>query len=164
MLYRIDVKDAFRQIPVDLLHAVKFSNVYDEYAVVDVFLQFGWRSSPGYWDLVASSLEHAHNQTSFRDVMVSGHGRSAIAHVSVDADAGWETMPIPPDCKCVPSAGVVAGSPGAGMETLPIHQIANVCRLRHYRRCHQCWLGDADDPARLYIHTRIWYCRRLPWP
>ena len=61
MLCRIDVKDSFRQIPVDPLHAAKFGYVFDEYAVVDLFLQFGWRSSPGYWDLVASSLEHAHN-------------------------------------------------------------------------------------------------------
>ena len=47
MLCRIDVTDAFRQIPVDLLHAAKFSYVLDKYAVVDLFLQFGWRSSPG---------------------------------------------------------------------------------------------------------------------
>ena len=46
MLCRIDVKDAFRQIPVDPLHAAKFGYVFDEYAVVDLFLQFRWRSSP----------------------------------------------------------------------------------------------------------------------
>ena len=52
--------------------------------------------------------------------MISEHGRSAVAHVSVGADAGWETMPIPPDCERVPSASVVAGSPDTGRETMPI--------------------------------------------
>ena len=51
MLCRIDVKDAFRQIPVDPLHAAKFGYAFDEYAVMDLFLQFGWRSSPGFWTL-----------------------------------------------------------------------------------------------------------------
>ena len=37
MLYRIDVKDAFHQIPVDLPHAAKFGYVFKEYAAVDVF-------------------------------------------------------------------------------------------------------------------------------
>ena len=81
MLCRIDIKDAFHKIPVDPLYAATFGYVFDEYAVVDVFLQFEGRSSPGYWDLVASSLEHAHNQTGFQDAVVSEHGRSAIAHV-----------------------------------------------------------------------------------
>ena len=120
MLCRIDVKDAFRQIPVDPLHAAKFGYIFDEYAVENLFLQFGWRSSPGFRDLVTSSLEHAHNQTSFQDAVVSEHGRSAVAYVRVDADACWETMPIPPDCERVPSAGVVAGSPDACRETTPI--------------------------------------------
>ena len=38
----------------------------------------------------------------------------------MDADAGWETMLIPPDCERVPSAGVVAGSPNTGKYTVPI--------------------------------------------
>ena len=120
-LCHIHVKDLFRQIPVDPLHAGKSGYVFDEYAVVDLFLQLGWRSSPGFWNLGVSSLEHAHNQTSFKDVIVSEQGRSAVvAHVRVDADAGWETMPIPPDFEHVPSAGVVAGSRDAGRETMSI--------------------------------------------
>ena len=120
MLCRIDVKDAFRQIPVDPLHAAKLGYVFDEYAVADLFLQFRGRSSPGYWDLVVSPLEYAHNQTSFQNATVSEHGRSAGGHVRVDVDAGRETMPVPPNCERVPSAGVVAGSPDAGRETIPI--------------------------------------------
>ena len=41
MLGRVDVKDAFCQIPVDPFYAVKFGYVFDKYAVVDLFLQFG---------------------------------------------------------------------------------------------------------------------------
>ena len=52
--------------------------------------------------------------------MVSEHGRSAVAHARVDADAGWETMPIPPDCERVPSADGVVGSLDAGREMMPI--------------------------------------------
>ena len=74
MLCRIDVKDAFRQIPVDPLHAAKFGYVFDEYAVVDLLLQFEWRSSSDCWDLVVSSLEHAHYPTSFQESVVSEYG------------------------------------------------------------------------------------------
>ena len=56
---------------------------------------------------------------SSQDAVVSELGRSAVAHVGVDADACWETLPIPPGCERVPSAGVVAGSPDAGKETMP---------------------------------------------
>ena len=69
MLCRIDVKDTFRQIPVDPLHAAKFGYVFDEYAVMDLFLQFRWRN-PGFWDLVVSFLEHAHNQKSLQAAVV----------------------------------------------------------------------------------------------
>ena len=112
-----------RRIPLDACrppHAAKFGCVFGEYVVVDLFLNFGWHSRPGNWDLVASSLEHAHNQTNFQDEVASQHGRSVVAHVSADTDAGWKTMPISPDFKRVPSAGIVAGSPDAGTETRPI--------------------------------------------
>ena len=36
-----------------------------------------------------------------------------------DADAGWETIPIPSDCECMPNAGVAVGSPDADRETIP---------------------------------------------
>ena len=65
MLCRIDVKKAFRQIPADPLHAAKFGYVFGEFAVVALFLKFVWRNSSGCWDVVASSLENAYNQTSF---------------------------------------------------------------------------------------------------
>lgn len=109
MLCRIDVKDAFRQIPVDPQHAANFGFVLDGFVVVDLRLQFGWRNSPGFWGLAASALEHSHNQTTFRDASVCDQGRAAVAHVSVDAEAGRETMSIPSDCERVSGAGGNAG-------------------------------------------------------
>ena len=120
MWCRIDAKDALHHIMVGPLHASKNGHVLGEYAVVDLFLQFGWRSSPGYWDLVAWSLEHAHNQTSSEDPMVSELGRSYVEHVSADADAGLETIPILPDCERVPDSRVTGGAPDVGWETIRI--------------------------------------------
>ena len=38
----------------------------------------------------------------------------------MDTDAGWETVPIPPDYERVPSTGVAAGHPDADRQTMPI--------------------------------------------
>lgn len=61
--------------------------------------------------LVASSLEHTHNHTSFQDAVISEHERSAVPHASVDADAGWEKTPIPPYCERVRGTSGDAGGP-----------------------------------------------------
>ena len=65
-------------------------------------------------------MEHGHNQTSFEDAEVSKHDRSAVAPVSVEAGAGCETMPIPPDCERIPGSDVIAGATDAGWETMSI--------------------------------------------
>ena len=36
-----------------------------------------------------------------------------------NADVDWETMLIPPDCECVPTAGVFVGSPDAVVAGAP---------------------------------------------
>ena len=184
MLCRIDVKEAFRQIAVDPLHTAKFGYIFGEYAVVDLFLQFGWRSSPGYWDLVASTLEHAYNQTSSQDAVVSRHGRSDVAHAGADADSDWETMSIPPDRERVPSAGAVAGSPGAGRETMPIppdckrvpgsgvtadatdggSEMMSLSPDRTHKPGAGVAAGDlrpGDDADPVKLRTSVWYRR---WP
>ena len=46
LLCCIDVKDASRQIPVDPLHTAKFGYIFDEYAVVNLFLQFVGVAAP----------------------------------------------------------------------------------------------------------------------
>ena len=77
MSRRADIKDAFRQIPVDPLHAAKHGDVFGEYVVVDLFRKFEGRCSPGFSDLVATHLDYARNQTGFQQTVVSEHGRLA---------------------------------------------------------------------------------------
>ena len=55
-----------------------------------------------------------------RSLSVDTASYEPVAHVSVDADAGWETMRISPDYERVPSARIVAGNPGTSRETMPI--------------------------------------------
>ena len=56
VLPRIDVKDAFRQVPVDPEGDPAFGYRVGNYAVVDLRLQFGWRSSPGSGDCFRQHL------------------------------------------------------------------------------------------------------------
>lgn len=58
LLCRVDVKDAFRQILVDPSGASAFGYTMGEHAVIDLRCQFGWRSSPGFWSLFSSAVEH----------------------------------------------------------------------------------------------------------
>ena len=74
MLCRIDVKEALRQVVVNPSGASVFAYVFDGVGVVDLRCQFGWRSSPGFWSLFSSALEHSHTRTSFSDVS-SDRGR-----------------------------------------------------------------------------------------
>ena len=126
---------------------------------MDMFLKFGWRSSPGVRDLETSPLEHARNQTSFQDVVVSKRDRSTVVKVSADADTDWETMPIPPDYERVPKAGVVAGSPDTGGKTMPIPP--DYDRVPNSYRCRS---GDNIDPTRSRTHIRHRRCRWCSWP
>ena len=50
----IKVKGAFRQIPVEPLHAAKLGDVFGEYVLGDLFRQFEGRCSPGFSGLVAT--------------------------------------------------------------------------------------------------------------
>ena len=66
VLCRIDVKDAFRQVPVDPAGAPVFGYVAGGHVVVDLRLQFGWRTSPGFWGSVASALENSQTHSTFK--------------------------------------------------------------------------------------------------
>ena len=50
----IKVKGAFRQIPVEPLHAAKLGDVFGEYVLGDLFRQFEGRCSPGFPGLIAT--------------------------------------------------------------------------------------------------------------
>ena len=70
VLCRVDVKDAYRQVLVDPVGAPVFGDAVGEYVVVDLRLQFGWRSSLGFWSLIGFALEHSHTHSPFQDAAV----------------------------------------------------------------------------------------------
>lgn len=83
-----------------------------EYAVEDVVamnfrLLFGWRSSPRFWGLVVSALEH----TTFRGAVVSARAQGVAAHVWIAKRGVTETTLVPPGC------GVIVGSAGGAGDT-----------------------------------------------
>ena len=84
----VDVKYAFRQVFVGPVGAPVFGCAMGGYVVVDLRLQFGWRSSPGFWGLMASALEHAHTHSTFQDAAVSPLGAAAVEHVQLSPPRG----------------------------------------------------------------------------
>ena len=55
-----------------------FGNAIGGYVVVvDFRLQFGRRTSPGFWGLMTLELGHAHTHSTFLDAAVSHKGLSA---------------------------------------------------------------------------------------
>lgn len=72
-------------------------DVFGEDAIVDLFSQYKRRCSPGYRDSEGSLLHHGYIQTQVQDAEGFEVGRKPVAHVSVDAYTGPETMPIPVD-------------------------------------------------------------------
>ena len=87
----------------------------------------------------------------FRDAVVYEHGKNAGAHVNVDADAGWEPIPILPDCEHVPSTGVIAGS---------LTLVGNRCRSRHIANVCQ---APALPPVSPILVGRRCRPRQIPY-
>lgn len=57
---KMDVKDAFQQVPVLLEQVPVFSHdTIRQWLLLDIRLPFGWRSSPGWWGAVAGAIQHA---------------------------------------------------------------------------------------------------------
>ena len=52
VLRKMDVKNVFRQVLVEITRAPVFGHVFGGLVVVDRRLQFGWRNSPGFWCLL----------------------------------------------------------------------------------------------------------------
>ena len=87
-------------------------SVFDGVGVVDLRCQFGWRSSPGFWSLFSSALEHSHTYTSFQTSQVTVEGASAVQHVKVVPPCTSRTAtPVPADYLKVAGDGGWAGSP-----------------------------------------------------
>ena len=59
LIQKTDVKNAFRQIPVDPDGTRYFGYVLGEIIFVVLRLQFGWRGIPGWWGLISAAMQHA---------------------------------------------------------------------------------------------------------
>ena len=106
---RVDVKDAFRQMLVDPAGAPAFGYTMGDVVVVDLRCQFGWRSSPGFWSLFSSALEHAYTHTAFQNASILPEGTAAVQLVKlVPPQDGSPAVPLPHDCQHIIGA---AGSP-----------------------------------------------------
>ena len=81
MLSKIDVTEALRQVSVQWAGAPVFGYVFRELVVADRRLQFGRRSSPGFFGLFSAALEHTHRHTPYDDAVVMEQGRTAMEHV-----------------------------------------------------------------------------------
>ena len=106
LLCRVDVKDAFRQLLVDPAGSPAFGYVCGDCVVVDLRLQFVWRNSPGFWEWMASALEHAHTHSTFQGADVFQKGAAAVAHVGIPPPREVPVVSAPGDC------GPVSGSGG----------------------------------------------------
>ena len=79
-------------------------------------LQFGWRSSPGFFCLFLAALEHAHRHTSYDDAVVIEQGKTATQHVAVNPPRAIDR---PPPCRLrVGFPADKEGGDGAGFRTL----------------------------------------------
>ena len=65
-------------------------------------LQFGWRSSPGFFCLFLAALEHAHCHTSYDDAVVMEQVNSATQHVAVNPPRATDRPPPSPSACRVP--------------------------------------------------------------
>lgn len=95
LLYRVEVKKAFREGLVDPAGAATFGHIFSGHVVVNLSLQFGWRNSPGFRGLMVSALEHGHGHSMFQGVVVSPQGVAAVAHVKVAPPLGGFSCSAP---------------------------------------------------------------------
>jgi hypothetical protein len=58
---KVDVKGAFKHIKLYLGAIECFCYIFGEWLVIELVLPFGWRNSPGWWQLVANGIQQAHN-------------------------------------------------------------------------------------------------------
>ena len=99
LLAKMDTKSAFRQVFVEAKKSPTFSYVFGDFVIIDRCLQFGWTSSPSLWGVCAAAVEHAHNNTTFTNAVVTPEGREATSHVQVVPPRENRVRgKLPPDC------------------------------------------------------------------
>ena len=82
------------------------SYVFGDFVIIDRCLQFGWTSSPSLWGVCVAVVEHAHNNTTFTNAVVTPEGREATSHVQVVPPRENEVRGrLPPDCVFPPGFG-----------------------------------------------------------
>ena len=109
VLCRVDVKDAYRQVLVDPVGMPVFGYAVGVYVVVDLRLHFGWRNSPGFSELMASALDHSHNNARFQDAAVSPQGAAAVENFRFAPPQRVRVRPSPAIVGLFP---VAAATPG----------------------------------------------------
>jgi len=105
LIQKMDVKNAFRQIPVDPDGAAAFGYVLGEYLFVDLRLQFGWRGSPGWWGVISAAMQHAQRNTTRASASFSRAGDRAVEHVTVAQATGRPVAQWPAECVVRPANG-----------------------------------------------------------
>ena len=111
VISKLHVKEAFRQVLVDPSRAAYFGYTFGDMAVVELCLEYGWRSSPGFWGLLASAVEHSHNHTSFFTHAVTDIGRRDAQPIQMAPHREGRVAQLPPDCKTVQGLGGGVGDP-----------------------------------------------------
>ena len=88
LIKKINVKNAFRQVPVDPDGAAAFGYVLGQYLIVDLRLQFGWRGSPGWWGVISAAIQRAQRNTTRASASFSQAGDRAVEHVAIAPSTG----------------------------------------------------------------------------
>ena len=103
---KMDTKSAFRQVSVEAKKSPTFSYVFGDFVLIDRCPQFGWKSSPLLWGVFAAAVEHAHNNTTLKNAVVTSKGREATSNVQVVPPRENEVRGrLPPDCFFPPGFG-----------------------------------------------------------
>ena len=107
----MDVKNEFRQVPVDPDGAAAFGYVLGQYLIVDLRLQFGWRGSPGLWRVISAAIQHAQRNTTRASASFSQAGDRAVEHVAIAPSTGRPVASWPAECVVRPAEGGGADDP-----------------------------------------------------
>ena len=148
MLCRVDVREAFRQVLVDPSKASVFGYVMGDVVVVDLRCQFGWRSSPGFWSLFSSALEHSHTHTTFQTASVLPVGAESVDHVHIVSPTAPAAR-LPRDCATIVKDSGLAGSAFFVRYYVDDGVLVEAKFFQDGRRCRRAVQSLASDHFRL---------------
>ena len=98
LIQNMDVNIAFRKVGVDPVRAANVGYVLGRYLLIYVWLQFGWRGSPGWWGVIFSAIQQAQRQATKASATILPTGRGATAHVRIAGHTGIAVEPAPQGC------------------------------------------------------------------